>query len=136
MVEPVSESERAAPASVVDSTPIARPEPSVATPARPMSKRRVQSRPAASAIGAVVRGHSAQIQNCFERAGVPYEQLKGKITIDTVVDPAGNVVRASVPAALEGGIALTRCLSSAASNWKFPVGVGATSFSSYRLLLD
>lgn len=84
----------------------------------------------------MVRAHSAQIQNCFERAGVQYEQFKGKITIETVVDPAGHVVRASVPGALDGGLALTRCLSSAASNWKFPVGAGATSFSSYRLLLD
>lgn len=87
-------------------------------------------------LGAVARAHSARIQACFERVGLDYERFRGKVTIEAVLDPAGNVVHASAPAALDAGVPLARCLSLAARSWKFPERPGATGLATYRLLLE
>jgi serine/threonine protein kinase len=123
--------------------PAAEPTPvaarSVPTPSTRPSNGKPSFRPSPlspKAVSAVVRAHSSSIQACFERAGVDYESLKGKVTLVTLLDAEGNVLHASTPMPFDGGARLGRCLVSAASSWKFPARPGATSVISYKLVLE
>jgi membrane protein involved in colicin uptake len=88
------------------------------------------------AVSSVVRAHASAIQNCFERAQVDYDSVKGRVAIVATLDRDGNVLdaRASLPHADEARLAL--CLTTAAKHWKFPAERSAAPLTQYRLVLE
>jgi serine/threonine-protein kinase len=112
--------------------PVTRPSERAEAASKPNPVRKLSSR----AVSSVVRAHASDIQNCFERAQVDYDSVKGRVAIVATLDRDGNVLdaRASLPHADEPRVAL--CLTTAAKHWKFPAERGAAPLTQYRLVLD
>lgn len=128
-----------------DAPPAATPRNSLALPRPEPAQRRAEpanvARPAtrrltSRAIGAVVRAHSSEIQNCFERAQVDFDGEKGKVAIVATLDREGHVIdaRAALPGADYARLGL--CLTAAAKRWTFPSNASGQSLTQYRLLFE
>jgi hypothetical protein len=90
----------------------------------------------ALAVSQVVRAHSGDVQECYRRAGIAYDRLKGRVSLLTTVDSDGNVVQARLSTNTEASAALEQCLVFAAKHWHFPALSGPPTFTSYRLVLE
>jgi serine/threonine-protein kinase len=112
--------------------PVMRPSERAESASKPDPVHKLSSR----AVSSVVRAHASAIQNCFERAQVDYDSVKGRVAIVATLDRDGNVLdaRASLPHADEARLAL--CLTTAAKHWKFPAERSAAPLTQYRLVLE
>ena len=111
--------------------PVPRPleRVSAAKPAGP-------SRLAPRAIGSVVRAHSREIQDCFERAQLDFDSAKGKVVIVATLDREGHVIdaRAALPGNDNGRLGL--CLTAATKRWSFPSNSNGQALTQYSLSFE
>jgi hypothetical protein len=118
-----------APTAPVRPAIAARPTPTLATPAPGTIALR--------AVGAVIRSHANEVQDCAERAQMDHPNLHGRMLFRATVDRFGNVTNAWSDSRLDNGARLTACILARAREWKFPAPAGGTNGSvSYTFVFD
>jgi NmrA-like family len=76
------------------------------------------------AVSAVVRGHAAEANACYERAVMEHPDLHGRLTIHALIDPTGQVISLFPTSGIDGGARLQSCLVAAFKSWAFPHPTG------------
>lgn len=75
-------------------------------------------------IEAVVRRNSGQLLYCYEKALQSQPQLRGRVTTQWVVGPAGSVKSAKVSSTSLNNRTVENCVVASIKGWKFPRPVG------------
>jgi hypothetical protein len=88
-------------------------------------------------VKAVLLGHAPEVRACFDRAAMEHSDLRGRLTIHAVLDPAGQVLSVSPVTNIEGGARLQACVAAAFQSWIFPVPSGGVKGNIvYSFLFD
>jgi serine/threonine-protein kinase len=78
-------------------------------------------------VQAVVRAHQGEIQGCMDRAKMDHPDLRGRLTIQATISPAGRVLSTSATNTVEGGARLQSCVLSSFQSWTFPAPAGGVN---------
>lgn len=80
------------------------------------SSKRNQYR-SAQAIQQVLQSHNKVIKYCYERELRRYPSLKGKVVVRITVNPAGEVINASIQSSTLNNERVERCIIARISHW-------------------
>lgn len=78
-------------------------------------------------IIAVVNRHRGEITYCYEQALKRNASLRGKISIQFVINPNGKVSKASIAESSANSATLETCMVARLRGWQFPKPVGAVN---------
>ena len=67
----------------------------------------------------VIRQHRKHVRECYKRGRKKNRELQGRLLLELLIDPQGNVKLARVPKSDLGEV-VTECVTQSAKQWKFP----------------
>ena len=74
----------------------------------------------------VIRANAHEVRACYERHAMKQKSSTGKVQLDLVVRPAGNVDEVKVDAEGVRGQRFQRCVEQRARSWQFPESSSST----------
>lgn len=87
-------------------------------------------------MGRVVDDHRAQIRHCYERELPQTPTLRGRIVLEWVIDPDGDVRSVRAVSSTLGNAGLERCILDKVRAWPFPAPpAGVTAIVRYPFVL-
>lgn len=78
-------------------------------------------------VEAVVRRNSGQLTFCYEKALQANPQLRGRLTLEWIVGPAGSVTSVKMSSSSMGAKSVESCVLASIKKWKFPRPVGGVN---------
>jgi TonB family protein len=72
----------------------------------------------------VVQSHVGDVRGCYEQGLQENEELKGTVTTQIVIAPAGNVSQAKIVKSELQSDKVARCITDAIKKWQFPKHTG------------
>jgi len=85
-------------------------------------------------INKVVRAHLAGVKYCYEKELQHKQSLSGGVDIFWVIQPDGNVQKASIKSSTLGDAAVEGCILRQVKQWQFPKAPGQTIVGRYPFI--
>jgi hypothetical protein len=85
-------------------------------------------------INKVVRAHLAGVKYCYEKELQHKSGLSGGVDLYWVIQPDGNVQRASIKKTTMGDAAVEGCILRQVKQWQFPKAAGQTTVERYPFI--
>jgi TonB family protein len=85
-------------------------------------------------INKVVRAHLAGVKYCYEKELQHKQSLSGGVDVFWVIQPDGNVQKASIKSSTMGDAAVEGCILRQVKQWQFPKAPGQTIVGRYPFI--